>query len=135
MIVAVDFDGTIVEHDYPEIGKAAPGAIETLKRLQDAGHRLILFTMRSANTLANAVAYLAENGIQLFAVNENPEQKSWSQSPKVYANAYIDDAAIGCPLMFGESKRPFVNWVEIERILITRGFLKETCTEKLNYES
>ena len=60
-----------------------------------------------------------DNDIPLFGANENPTQKSWTTSPKVHANLYIDDAALGCPLIFDHaiSSRPFVNWVMVEEIL------------------
>lgn len=110
-IVAVDFDGTIVEHAYPEIGLSVPGAIETLKRLQNEGTKIILWTMRSNETLAEAVDYVTRRGINLWGINKNPQQVSWSSSPKAYAPLYIDDAAFGCPLIYpADGRRPFVNW-------------------------
>lgn len=123
MIFAVDFDGTCVTHEYPEVGKDI-GAADVLRELVENGHKIILYTMRSHrtdgsgnDTLQDALDWFEENGIELFGVNENPEQKGWTDSPKPYANMYIDDAAIGCPLTFGEdlsfSSRPFVNWKKI----------------------
>lgn len=123
-IVAVDFDGTCVEHEYPEIGMDVSGAVETLKALRDNGVSIILWTMRSGEPLQQAVDWFAEKGIDLFGVNENPEQHTWTQSPKAYAQAYIDDAALGTPLMGRVgAKRPFVDWAEIEVFLIKQGFL------------
>lgn len=121
MIIAVDFDGTIVDHCYPDIGKPVPDAIEWLKLLQDAGAKLILWTMRSGgregerDLLQEAVEYCRSSGIEFWAVNSNPEQAAWTQSPKAYAHAYIDDAAIGCPLLENPrcGGRPFVNWGEV----------------------
>jgi len=110
MIYAIDFDGTIVTHKYPEIGDPVPGAIETMKSLVAAGHFIILWTMRSDETLQDAVDYLTEQGVALWGVNENPEQ-GWSNSPKAYAHVYIDDAAMGCPMIYpGDKSRPFVDW-------------------------
>ena len=96
-VFAVDFDGTIVTHEYPKVGKDV-GAIPVLKQLIQNGHRIILWTMRSGETLDDAVKYVEEQGVELFGVNQNPEQISWTTSPKCYANIYIDDAAIGVPL-------------------------------------
>lgn len=97
-IVAVDFDGTIVDHRYPDIGSPVPMACECLRDLVKAGWRVILWTMRSGSQLDEAVAYLRSHGVTLWGVNENPDQKGWTESPKVYANYYVDDAAVGCPL-------------------------------------
>lgn len=117
MYIAVDFDGTIVDHRYPDIGAPVPGALEWLKRFQEAGAKLILWTMRSDRadqgpTLTDAVTYLKSNGIKLYGVNGNPSQASWTQSPKAYAHIYIDDAAAGCPLRDNPRAggRPFVDW-------------------------
>lgn len=111
LIVAVDFDGTCVTHEYPNIGEEAPGVVEALTFLQDQGCRIILYTMRHGSHLFEAVRWMQDRGIVLWGVNENPEQKSWTGSPKVYANVYIDDAAIGVPLMYRRGdKRPVVNW-------------------------
>jgi len=111
MIIAVDFDGTIVMHEYPEIGKQVPYAITSMKELISSGHKLILLTMRSGEHLEQAVDYCKENGVEFWAVNENPEQKEWTSSNKVYAHKYIDDAAIGCPLLVDlNAERPYVDW-------------------------
>ena len=113
MIVAVDFDGTLVEHMYPRIGAEVEGAFDWLKRLHRAGAHLMLWTMRSGPTLDAAVGYCAERGVQFWGVNENPDQTAtrWSVSPKQYAHLYIDDAAIGCPLRIRPgSRRPTVDW-------------------------
>lgn len=117
MIVAVDFDGTIVHHAYPELGAPVSGAIEGLKELQALGVRLILWTMRSGAELDEAIAYLRGNGIELWGVNANPEQSKWTGSPKAYAAYYVDDAAIGCPLVFSGSSRPWVDWERVMRSL------------------
>lgn len=118
MIIGIDFDGTCVTHDYPRIGKDI-GAIEVLKRLVEAGHKLILNTMRSGKELQDAIDWFNENGIELYGVNENPTQKRWTQSSKVYAHLYIDDAALGCPLRMNSdlSERPFVDWEVVSFLL------------------
>ena len=124
MYIAVDFDGTCVTHDYPRIGKEI-GATKVLKHLVEAGHKLILNTMRSGKELQDAIHWFNENGIELYGVNENPIQKHWTTSPKVYAHLYIDDAAFGCPLLNVPdfSDRPFVDWDSIWRQLIQKGIV------------
>lgn len=125
MIFGIDFDGTIVTHDFPEIGDPVPNALPVMKRLGYAGHHIILFTIRSGQTLDQAVGYLKNNDIDLYGVNVNPQQKSWSNSPKPYCHMYIDDAALGCPLVEGVHERPFVNWLTVERVLIKKGILND----------
>ena len=124
MYIAIDFDGTCVTHDYPRIGKEI-GATEVLKRLVEAGHKLILNTMRSDKELQDAVNWFKKNGIELYGVNENPTQKRWTNSPKVYAHMYIDDAAFGCPLINAPelSDRQFVDWDSVGRKLIQMGII------------
>ena len=123
-IIAVDFDGTCVTHAYPEVGHEI-GAPEVLKRLQAAGVKLILWTMRShgredgASPLQDAIDWFAKHDIELHGINENPSQKSWTQSPKAYAQLYIDDAALGAPLKEDPllSDRPFLDWAKVEDML------------------
>lgn len=124
MYIAIDFDGTCVTHDYPRIGKDI-GATVVLKRLVEAGHKLILNTMRSGKELQDAIDWFSENGIELYGANENPTQKRWTQSPKVYAHLYIDDAALGCPLRMNSnlSDRPFVDWEVVSFLLEDNGIL------------
>lgn len=95
MKIAVDFDGTIVEHAYPLIGKEIPFAIETLKRLQKETHcQIILWTVREDYLLEQAVEYCRERGLEFYAVNKNnPEETSGSR--KIVADYYIDDCNLG----------------------------------------
>ena len=118
MYIAIDFDGTCVTHDYPRIGKDIH-AIPVLNKLVSNGHKLILNTMRSGKELDAAVNWFKENNIELFGINENPTQKRWTDSPKVYAHMYIDDAALGCPLKLdlSLSNRPFVDWEVVSCLL------------------
>ena len=122
MTIAIDFDGTCVTHEYPEIGRDL-GATTTLKTLVDNGHKLILLTMRSGKTLEDAKHWFEERGIILYGVNENPSQKRWTESPKVYANLYIDDANLGVPLVKNSiaSDRPYVDWKLVLIDLYNRG--------------
>jgi len=117
--IAVDFDGTCVMHEYPAVGEDVPYAVESLKELYKYGYRFILWTMRSGPELDAAVAWFAERGIPLYGVNTNPDQTSWTSSPKAYAYRYIDDAAVGCPLLFDFSKplsRAYVDWTKVMAI-------------------
>ena len=124
IIIAVDFDGTCVEHEYPSVGMDVEGAVETLRALNNKGHNLILFTMRSGDKLEKAVKWFKDRNIELWAVNKNPEQKEWTESPKVYADIYIDDASLGCPIMFIDGvRRPVVNWRKVREWLEYNRYL------------
>jgi hypothetical protein len=139
MEICINFDGTCVTHEFPNVGKDI-GAIPVLKKLIERGHNLILFTMRSnvidvtlpglsgkftGMFLDEAVKWFEENEIPLYGVNTNPDQKYWTNSSKAYAQLYIDDAALSCPLKIDRtiSNKPFVDWVAIEEILIQDGIL------------
>jgi len=124
MYIGIDFDGTCVTHSYPYIGKDI-GAIPVLRKLVEKGHKLILFTMRSEKTLADAVRWFKENEIPLFGIQTNPTQVSWTKSPKAYCNLYIDDAGLGCPLKWDKdlSDRGFVDWFSAEQMLVKLGYL------------
>ena len=93
MIIAVDFDGTIVKHKYPSIGKELPFAIKTLKLLQQKGHRIILWTYRSGKELEDAVKFCKKRGLSFHAVNNDFDDEEFdnSNSRKIYADIYIDD--------------------------------------------
>lgn len=96
MIIAVDFDGTIVEHQFPNIGKERPGAIDTLKKLS-VKHRIILWTVRQGKELQEAVDYCAERGLTFFAVNSDTPGGTWdgAGARKLRADLFIDDANLG----------------------------------------
>ena len=151
MIIAVDFDGTCVKHEFPLVGKDI-GAAPVLKRLVAMGHQLILWTMRSdieevisddpeihkvaENYLTDAQDWFIRNEIPLWGINTNPDQWKWTTSPKVYAHKYIDDAAHGCPLIHPEPKlihlyqRPYVDWIELEKQLEQEGVLLKLQDDK-----
>ena len=99
MIIAVDFDGTIVTHDYPRIGKPIPFAIDTLKKLQADGHQLILWSVREGELLQEAVDYCQQKGLEFYAVNASfPEERQLSTADtprKIIADLYIDDRNLG----------------------------------------
>ena len=146
MIIGIDFDGTCVTHDFPDIGKDI-GAIPVLKRLIASGHKLVLWTMRSdievvstidptihaagGKYLSAAVDWFCENGIPLYGVNENPEQRTWTDSPKAYCQLYIDDAALGCPLYVDNSMSAergnviYADWKVIDLWLLRNGYYED----------
>ena len=120
--IAIDFDGTLVAHEFPEIGAPAQGAFYWVRRWQEAGARILLWTMRSDGRtgtgrengpmLTEAVAFCRQHGIEFDGINTNPGQESWTTSPKAYANLYVDDAGFGCPLRPNPKAggRPIVDW-------------------------
>lgn len=134
-IFNIDFDGTCVTHDFPNVGSDI-GAVNVLKKLTNSGHKLILFTMRSDrpfkredgtldhNGLNDAINWFKDNEIPLYGIQTNPTQKNWTDSPKSYAEIMIDDSALGCPLKYDPniSRRPFVDWVKVDEILTNSGF-------------
>lgn len=124
MIIAIDFDGTCVAHEYPEIGRDI-GAVPVLKEMIKEGHQLILFTMRGGECLLKAVQWFSDNDIELYGVNTNPTQSEWTDSPKAYAEMYIDDAALNIPLvrMAKTGERDYVDWAEVRKILIHSGVI------------
>lgn len=98
MIIAIDFDGTIVEHRYPKIGPEIPFATETLKMLIRDQHKLILWTVREGKLLEEAVDWCRERGVEFYAVNrdypeEKPEDEGFSR--KLKADLFIDDRNLG----------------------------------------
>jgi len=113
---------TSTERWYPDIGEEVPGAVSVCQRLVSNGHQLILWTMRDGLHLAQAVGWCEEHNINLWGVNSNPEQH-WSKSPKAYAQLYIDDAALGCPLTYPLDARPYVDWEAVEALLTRHRFL------------
>lgn len=146
MIIAIDFDGTCVTHEFPKVGKEI-GAPEVLKKLVENGHQLVLWTMRSdrgsgtvdknitdedpgiypkySNYLTQAVEWFKKHGIPLYGIQSNPTQREWTDSPKAYAHLYIDDSALGIPLKYesGES-RPYVDWEKVKHLLVNMGYIK-----------
>ena len=118
MIIAIDFDGTLVEHKYPEIGREIPFAFETLRRLQQDKHRLILWTVREGRLLDEALAFCRERGIEFYAVNRDfPDEEKGAirhYSRKLKADLFIDDRNLG----------GLPDW----------GTIYEMVTQKLSYE-
>lgn len=135
-IIAIDFDGTVVTHEFPKVGKEVPFCVDTLKKIVEQGGRLILWTMRAnhivppistspeitcevGNYLDDAVNWFKDRGIELWGIQRNPEQDAWTTSPKAYAHLYIDDAAFGCPLVHNLifAERPYVDWTVVDALL------------------
>ena len=108
--IAVDFDGTIVEHEYPEIGKEKLFAFQTLKELEKRGASIILWTFRAGKELDEAVEFCRKNGLEFYAVNKNYPEEVFDEtvSRKINADIYIDDRNIG----------GFPGWSEVWQILI-----------------
>lgn len=102
MIIAIDFDGTIVEDRYPEIGKLIDGAREVINRLYDEGYEIIIWSCRARVGKARAIEFLAKNGIKYHRFNEsspaNLKQYNNVDTRKVYADLYIDDKGLMKPL-------------------------------------
>lgn len=129
-LLGVDFDGTVVSHMFPHIGTEVPDAVRVLKRVLEAGHEIVLWTCREdepehdnkRNYLTQAVQWMYESGLKLRSVNENTEHDDFrlptGQRRKVYADFYVDDRAVGCPL------RPngTVDWIAVEKILEKAGW-------------
>ncbi len=109
MLIAVDFDGTIVEHAYPAIGKPIPFAIDVLRKLQEEGHEIVLWTYRTGETLDAAVNYCRDKGLEFYAVNKMFPEEEWEEGGprKIDADIFIDDKnLLGLP-----------DWGEIYRIV------------------
>lgn len=99
MVIAVDFDGTIVEHKYPAIGKEIPFAVETIHKLLKDNHQLILWTVREGELQDEAVEWCRARGIEFYAVNkdfaEEDKSKDRLYSRKLKADIFIDDRNVG----------------------------------------
>ena len=116
MIIACDFDGTIVEHKYPLIGKLLPNAKETINKLRDNGHKIIIWTCRYIyDDIRSMIDFLDKNEIYYSIVNKNIQSIDFKPEPKIYADIYIDDKNL-----FIEN----INWFEIEKYLIKKGYIK-----------
>jgi hydroxymethylpyrimidine pyrophosphatase-like HAD family hydrolase len=122
--VIVDFDGTVVRHENPMVGADVPDAVRVLHRLQDAGHILILVTMRVDGLLEDAKKWFVDRKINITYFNRNEMYETGSR--KIYSHLIIDDHCCGIPLVLhpnDPARKPFVNWSEVEKILEERGYL------------
>jgi len=104
LTIAVDFDGTIVENRFPDIGKPLLFAFESLQKLHEEGHRLILWTYRTGEKLEDAIAFCEKNGLKFYAVNCSYPEEEFDQSisRKILADIYIDDRNFGGMKGWGE---------------------------------
>ncbi|MCM8569062.1 hydrolase [Gramella jeungdoensis] len=111
LTIAVDFDGTIVENRFPEIGKPILFAFESLKKLQDEGHRLILWTYRNGDRLEEAVEFCQKNGLEFYAVNKSYPEEEYDEtiSRKILADIFIDDRNLGGLKGWGEIYQSLTN--------------------------
>jgi len=127
-VIAVDFDGTVVTHMYPQIGKEADDAVRVLKRVIEAGHRIVLWTCREddpeggkLNYLGKAVAWMYESGLSVDTVNDTRPQDDFRNPTglrrKVLADLYVDDRNIGIP-----KKHGCVDWKWVEEKLEEEGW-------------
>lgn len=133
MTIAVDFDGTIVEHRYPEIGKERPFATMTLRRLADEGHRLILWSVREGKLLDEAVAWCKERGVTFYAVNRDFEEEDGTGrhfSRKIKADLFIDDRNVGGLPDWGTIYALVTSHKTWEQLLIEDGFVEEPKRKK-----
>ncbi|MGM9714077.1 MAG: BT0820 family HAD-type phosphatase [Prevotella sp.] len=125
MIIAVDFDGTIVEHAYPKIGKEKIFATDTLRQLINDGHQLILWTVREGDLLDEAVEWCRKRGVEFYAINKDfPEEntsKNQHYSRKIKADVWIDDLNVG----------GLPDWGTIYRIITEKKTLQQIMEEKL----
>lgn len=129
MVIAVDFDGTIVEHRYPEIGKEVPFAIQTLKMLIKEQHRLILWTVREGELLDEAVEWCRQRGVEFWAINKDyPEEEKENNnnySRKLKADLFIDDRNVG----------GLPEWGLIYQMVQTKKNYKQVIKEQLSAHS
>jgi len=125
--IVLDFDGTCVAQVYPGVGGEI-GAVPVLRELTEAGHRLILFTMRCNRDdgLLDATNWFRKWDIPLYGIQSHPNQKEWTDSPKAYGELIIDDRSLGIPTTFRKSLSdvPYVDWYQTRLLLKKRGLLK-----------
>lgn len=128
MTIAVDFDGTIVEHRYPKIGKELPFATQTLRMLIEDRHKLILWSVREGKLLKEAVEWCRERGIEFYAVNKDfPEEdleKNQHFSRKLKADIWIDDRNIG----------GLPDWGTIYQMITERKTYEQILTERMSLD-
>lgn len=126
MIIAIDFDGTIVEHRFPSIGRTRPLAFKVLKALQDRNHRLILWTYRSGTKLDEAVQFCRSHGLEFYAINKNYPEEEWHEndSRKILADIYIDDRNLGGIPSWGEIFKMICPEEELSSISVKKSWWK-----------
>ncbi len=134
MTIAVDFDGTIVEHRYPEIGRELPFATQTLRMLIEDRHKLILWSVREGQLLEDAVEWCRQRGVEFYAINKDfPEEdinKNQSFSRKLKADVWIDDRNIGGLPDWGTIYQMITERKTYEQVLMERMALSEPKPQK-----
>lgn len=138
MVIAVDFDGTIVEHEYPKIGRAIPFAIETLLQLQKEGHILLMWTVRDGDLLQEAVNYCEKKGLKFYAANKNhPDEDVSTASRKLNAEMFIDDRNLGglpdWGVIYHAIKATERGETSFERIMMSSGENQRIRRRKKNF--
>lgn len=122
--LGLDVDGSFFLDAYPSLGEPAPDAVRVCKRCNEEDVLICVFTMRDNEKLDEAVEAIEGEGVELYGINENPDQHTWTTSPKVHYDLLVDDKAAGCPLVHPEDGgKPYVDWNAIEDILIEKGLL------------
>ena len=120
MVIAFDFDGTLVKDEFPNVGEPLEDGLNLMKRLIEEDVEVVLFTVRSGNYLQDAIEFLRSRGIEDFFVNQNAN--TISDSPKVYYDVIFDDRAFGAPLVREPGKKPYLDWGKILTTLKTGTF-------------
>lgn len=138
MIIAVDFDGTIVEHAYPKLGAPIPFAIDTLLKLQKDGHTLILWTVREGALLQEAIDYCEKKGLVFFAANKNyPEEDIAKAARKLTAELFIDDRNLGgladWGVIYNAVKAAQRGEFSFEQIMMSAGESQQRKRRKKNF--
>ena len=122
----VDFDDTCVVNKYPKVGETVIQAPTVLKQIENSGHLIVLYTIRSVDSIQKAMEWFKEYDIELYGVNHNPDQGAWFDSRKVWADYYIDDRNIGTPMtkqLVDGTYKSVVDWIAIKEILTDKGLL------------
>lgn len=137
--IAVDFDGTIVTHEYPKIGTELPFATETLKMLIKDHHKLILWSVREGKLLDEAVEWCRERGVEFWAVNKDYPEESLENnnhfSRKLKADWFIDDRGIGGLPDWGEIYQIITNHTSYRRVLKQKYCAEQETPKKKHWWS
>ena len=129
MVISIDFDGTVVEHRYPKIGEEIPHATETLRKLMEDGHKLVLWTVREGRLLDEAVEWCRERGVEFYAANRDYPEETTDNNPhftrKLKADLFIDDRNIG----------GLPDWGTIYKMIHERKSLEQVLIEELRADA
>lgn len=125
-VILVDFDGTVVKHEFPYVGEAVPNAINVLKELIYNGHKIVLYTMRSRHFLNDAIEWYDNHNIPLHNVKYDDIKFIRNESNKCDGDIVIDDRNLGIPLIKPDNGRPYVDWDKVLDILIEMKLIEES---------